>query len=318
MQKEIRIDGMIGGFENSSEEILQRISDLDLSADDELKVIINSGGGSVFDGFAIYNALISLPNKVTTKVEGLSASIATLIMLAGETVEMSDISMMMIHNASAFVEGTKEELEKQADTLSMIDSTLKKVYASKTGETEKRVTDWMDSTTWFDSAEALRLGFVDEIVDKVDAKMAAQFKKLNKNKVMKLTNFFKNMVAGQTAEQAKAKAELEAKEKAELEAKEKDEADEAENNTDDQFVTVEMFENLVTAVTALTEKLEQNAEESAKAMEQKFEELVAKLPRTKGVPATTAKLKKPSGEWVDPQAKFRARMKAIENETRNK
>ena len=318
--KEIRLDGIIGNWENTAEQFKERLNELNLDTNDELKVIINSPGGSVFDGFAIYNTLIALPNKITTKVEGLAASIATLIMLSGESVEMSDVSMLMIHNSSSFVEGNKEELEKQAETLAMIDSTLHKVYMNKTGESKNKINRWMEETTWFDSSEAKKIGFVDEIVDKVDAHMAAQFKNVNKSKIMKLTDLFKNFLSdapvdggeapNASAEGAAAPENVEGAEGATAEGAETPEA-----------VTPEMFDNLVKAVSALAEEIEKNAkaqaDAQAQAMEKKFNELVAKMPATRGVPQTTAQIRTENEAWVDPHAKFKARMQEIEQKTRN-
>ncbi|MCK5610915.1 Clp protease ClpP, partial [Candidatus Pacearchaeota archaeon] len=121
MTKEIRLDGIIGDWGNTSEEFNFNLDELDLQADDELLVKINSVGGSVIEGWGIYNRLVSLENKVTTRGEGIVASIASLILMAGNTIEMSEVGALMIHRASNHVQGNAEDLEKAAEVLKTID-----------------------------------------------------------------------------------------------------------------------------------------------------------------------------------------------------
>ena len=97
MEKTIRLDGIIGDFGNTGEEFNFRLEELDLQPEDTLLVIINSVGGSVIEGWGIYNMIKTLPQQVTTRAEGLAASIASLILLAGNKVEMSEVGMLMIH-----------------------------------------------------------------------------------------------------------------------------------------------------------------------------------------------------------------------------
>lgn len=324
VEKVIRIDGAIGDFGNTAEEFQARLSELALSDSDDLKVIINSVGGSVFEGFNIYNSLKTLPNKVTVKIEGLAASIATLIALAGDTVQMSEVSMFMIHNASTFVQGNKEDLEKQMETLETIDNTLKTVYASKTGEKPKVIAEWMKETKWFDSKEAKRIGFVDEIVDKIDSKMAAQIQDLNKNDMKNLKEYFKASLETVTGtgeanpDVVADAAKIEADAKLEEEAKLKETAE-----ADAKYATKEELENLTKAVTNLVDEIQKNQEtsktEQVQAVEAKFTALVKGLPKTEGAaPAAAGDLNEdPSAAYVDPFAKFRAEQKDINKKTRN-
>ena len=175
MSKEIRIDGPIGMFMNDSESFNFELNNLGLGEDEELVVIINSPGGSVIEGWGIYNRLKSLDNKVVTRVEGLAASIASLIALAGDEVKMSEVGSIMIHRASTMADGNQKDLEKQIETLKTIDETLITVYQAKTGESREQVEEWMDDEKWFTADEAIEIGFVDEIINKVDSRMAALY-----------------------------------------------------------------------------------------------------------------------------------------------
>lgn len=146
-----------------------------------LNVRINSPGGSVFEGMAIYNALSRHPGKVITHVDGIAASIASVIAMAGSEINMADNAMMMIHNPAAFVFGGSEELRKQADVLDQIKETIINVYTNRSGEKDTtkaqavraKIAKMMDEETWFTADEAVTNSFA---TSKVGAmKMAACF-----------------------------------------------------------------------------------------------------------------------------------------------
>jgi ATP-dependent Clp protease protease subunit len=129
-----------------------------------LNVHISSPGGSVFDGIAIYNALISHPGEVTVYVDGLAASIASIIALAGKKVIIAENAMFMIHNPWTWTSGNAEELRKQADTLDQIGETLITTYASRTGKDRETIRKAMESETWFSAQEAKDWGLATDIV----------------------------------------------------------------------------------------------------------------------------------------------------------
>ena len=146
-----------------------------------LNVRINSPGGSVFEGMAIYNALSRHPGKVVTHVDGIAASIASVIAMAGSEIHMADNAMMMVHNPAAFVFGEAGELRKQADVLDQIKETIINVYTNRAGEKDSdkvqtaraKIAKMMDEETWFNADEALTNKFA---TNKVSAmKMAACF-----------------------------------------------------------------------------------------------------------------------------------------------
>ncbi len=131
-----------------------------------LNVYINSNGGDVFEGFAIYNQIKRYTGYTTVYVDGVAASIASVIALAGDKVVMSKASMFMIHNASSWCYGNAEEMEKVVQALISIDETIKDIYIAKTHLDRDTLTDLMNKETFLTAEEALSCGFADEIIDK--------------------------------------------------------------------------------------------------------------------------------------------------------
>lgn len=137
-----------------------------------LNVEINSPGGNVWDGLAIYNMLRGRQAPVTTKVVGVAASIASIIALAGDTVEIADAALMMIHDPSGLAAGTSEDMRKMADALDQHAAILAGVYEKKTGKTASAIRAAMKAETWFTSAEAIDFGLADSITEKQPAMQA--------------------------------------------------------------------------------------------------------------------------------------------------
>ncbi|QOX78739.1 phage major capsid protein [Trichlorobacter lovleyi] len=129
----------------------------------QIDLHINSPGGSVFDGQAIYNALKRHPACVTTYVDGIAASIASVIALAGDTVIMAPNSLYMIHNPWGLAQGSADEMRKYADLLDKVRDTIVSVYREKCGLSDEGIIALMDAETWMSAEEAQAFGFVDEI-----------------------------------------------------------------------------------------------------------------------------------------------------------
>lgn len=127
-----------------------------------LLVEINSPGGNVWDGLSIYNQLRGRKAPVTTRVVGIAASIASIIALAGDKVEMADAALMMIHDPSGMASGTSEDMRKMADALDQHAEVLVGVYAKKTGKSPESIRAAMKAETWFTTAEAIQFGLVDK------------------------------------------------------------------------------------------------------------------------------------------------------------
>lgn len=143
----------------------------DLGDIEQLDIYINSGGGDVFAGQAIYSILKRSKAHITVHVDGLAASIASVIAMAGDEIVMPSNAMMMIHNAWAYAAGNKDELREMADTLDKIDGVIRGVYVNRTGRAEEEIAEKMNAETWFTADEALDFGLIDSVEG--EAKIAA-------------------------------------------------------------------------------------------------------------------------------------------------
>lgn len=137
---------------------------LDAAGDEEIEVVINSGGGSVFAGSEIYTALKSHTRNVTTQVVGLAASAASVIAMAGNKVIMAPTAQLMIHNVSAFGAGDYRDLEHTAGILKNANQSIANAYMLKTGMSQDELLSMMDAETWMTSQQALEKGFIDEVM----------------------------------------------------------------------------------------------------------------------------------------------------------
>lgn len=145
---------------------------LEAVASDSLDVEINSPGGDVFAGLGIYNMLRSFAasgKTVTTRVTGVAASIASVIMLAGDKREMPKNAFAMIHGPSSFAFGTADELRETADVVDKIGSSLRNVYVDRMGVSEEEATTMMSKDTWLTADECLANGFATALTDAVQA-----------------------------------------------------------------------------------------------------------------------------------------------------
>jgi ATP-dependent protease ClpP protease subunit len=134
---------------------------------------LNSPGGSVFDAVAIYNALKRHAGPVTVWIDGIAASAASYIAMAGDEVVMPENAFLMIHDPSGLVMGTAEDMRAMAAALDKIRGSLVAGYAAKSGGSEDDIAALMGRETWLDAAEAVELGFADRIAEPV--RIAARF-----------------------------------------------------------------------------------------------------------------------------------------------
>lgn len=132
-----------------------------------LVVEINSPGGNVWDGLAIYNMLRGRQSPVTTRVVGIAASIASIIALAGDTIEMADASLFMIHDPSGMVAGTSEDMRKMANALDQHAEILAGIYVKRTGKTSAQIRAAMSAETWFTAQEAIQFGLADRSTEQL-------------------------------------------------------------------------------------------------------------------------------------------------------
>lgn len=143
------------------------------AGDGPITVRVNSPGGDVFHGYAIYNQLMARTSPVNIVIDGLAASAASFIAMAGDTISMAETSMLMIHNAWGIVVGDRNDMLETAAVMEKIDGQLAAIYASKSSKSVSDVSAMMDSETWFTSNEAKTAGLCDEVLTKAPAQTAA-------------------------------------------------------------------------------------------------------------------------------------------------
>lgn len=142
--------------------------DLEAVSAPVINLQINSPGGSVFDGIAIYNLLKASGKTVKAKVMGVAASIASVILMAAHEIDMPANTMLMVHAPSGGVFGTAEEMRDMADVLDKVQASLVATYVNRTGKPEAEIVAMLAKDTWLTAAEAKELGFADTVSDAVE------------------------------------------------------------------------------------------------------------------------------------------------------
>lgn len=135
-----------------------------LAGTGDITVWINSPGGDVFAAAQIYNMLMEYTGKVTVKIDGLAASAASVIAMAGGDVYMSPVSMLMIHNPSTIAIGDSEEMLRAKALLDEVKESIINAYGLKTGLSRTKLSHLMDAESWMNANKALELGFADKIM----------------------------------------------------------------------------------------------------------------------------------------------------------
>ena len=131
-----------------------------------ITVWINSPGGDCVAAAQIYNMLREYAGKVTVKIDGIAASAASVIAMAGDTVLMSPVSMMMIHNPMTIAFGDSGEMQRAIDMLKSVKDSIINAYELKTGMSRTKLAHLMDAETWMDANKAIELGFADEVIQR--------------------------------------------------------------------------------------------------------------------------------------------------------
>ena len=130
----------------------------------DITVWINSPGGDCFAAAQIYNMLMDYKGNVNVKIDGLAASAASVIAMAGTTVEMSPVAMLMIHNPMTVAIGDSAEMQKAIDMLAEVKESIINAYNLKTNMSRNKISKLMDAETWMNAKKAVELGFVDSIM----------------------------------------------------------------------------------------------------------------------------------------------------------
>ena len=145
----------------SANDIINKLNETHASTID---VFINSYGGEVAEGLAIYNALKRHKAKVTTYVDGFACSIASVIAMAGDKRKMYDNSLLMIHNAWTVAQGNADDLKKAAEDLTVINEQTKKAYLEVINISESELNAMLDAETWITAEKAVEMGFATEVI----------------------------------------------------------------------------------------------------------------------------------------------------------
>lgn len=160
-QPEIALYDEIGFWGTTAADFRQEVMAI---KSERITLKLNSPGGDVFDGIAIYNTLKHHPAAIDVVVDGIAASAASFIAMAGDTIKMSRHSMMMIHEAWGFAMGPAGDMRKAADMLERLTGEIASMYAERTQSSKE---DWlvrMAAETWFNDQEAVDAGLADEIL----------------------------------------------------------------------------------------------------------------------------------------------------------
>ena len=164
-ERVLRIDGVIAEEPWIDDEITPKQFKSELmSGSGDITLWINSPGGDVFAASQIYNMLMDYKGNVTVKIDGLAASAASVIAMAGTRVLMSPVSQIMVHNPMTVAIGNAEEMSKAIKMLSEIKESIINAYEIKTNLSRDEISKMMDSECWMNAKKAVELGFADEIM----------------------------------------------------------------------------------------------------------------------------------------------------------
>ncbi len=171
----------------------------------DVEVHINSYGGDMFEGIAVYNVLREHPHNVTVKVMGMAASAASIIAMAGDQVEIGAASFLMIHNCWVIAMGNRHDMAETAAWLEPFDGAMADVYAARSGADRDEIVQWMDAETYMSGSTAVDRGFADELLSAdafvVDEDAKAADRSVNELRAMELAL----VASGMTRTQARAR-----------------------------------------------------------------------------------------------------------------
>ncbi|MFI3108389.1 Clp protease ClpP, partial [Streptococcus suis] len=161
----LRIEGQIADETWFGDEVTPQVFKNDLHAGSgNITLWINSPGGDVFAAAQIYNMLMDYKGDVHVVIDGLAASAASVIAMAGTTVSMSPVAMMMIHNPWTVAQGEAKDMQKVIEMLGEIKESIINAYELRTGLSRTKLSHLMDSESWFNAKKAVELGFADKIL----------------------------------------------------------------------------------------------------------------------------------------------------------
>lgn len=157
---EIDLYDEIGWFGVTAKDFREKLK----ASGGDVTLRINSPGGDVFDGIAIYNDLVSYPGKVRVEITGVAASAASIVAMAGNEIVISENAFIMIHNAWVMAMGNRHDLEETAAILEKVDNAMARTYAARTKTGIRSVQQMMDAETWMGGKEAVEKGFATSLI----------------------------------------------------------------------------------------------------------------------------------------------------------
>ena len=161
----LRLEGPIDSESFWGNEITPQDFRDELYAEDgNVTIWLNSPGGNVFAAAEIYTMIRDYPHNVTVKIASIAASAASVIAMAGDTVQMSPTALLMVHDPSTIAMGNAKDMEKVISTLNEVKESIINAYAAKTGLSRSKISKLMSDETWINARKAVELGFADEIL----------------------------------------------------------------------------------------------------------------------------------------------------------
>lgn len=186
----LHLDGVIAEESWFGDEVTPKQFKSELNNDGgNITVWINSPGGDVFAASQIYNMLMDYKGHVTVKIDGIAASAASVIAMAGGEVQMSPVSMMMIHNPMTIAFGDTAEMKKAIQMLSEVKESIINAYELKTGLSRTKLSHMMDDESWFNSKKAVELGFADAIMFQEESNQDSSEEGIIYNKMAVVNSF---------------------------------------------------------------------------------------------------------------------------------
>lgn len=175
MERVLHLNGTIAEESWFDDDVTPQLFKDELFAGDgDITVWINSPGGDCVAAAQIYNMLMDYKGNVTIKIDGIAASAASVIAMAGTKVLMSPVSMLMIHNPITVAMGDAGEMEKAIEMLGSVKDSIINAYEIKTGLSRAKISHLMDAETWMDANKAVELGFADDILSRHSAAVPTQ------------------------------------------------------------------------------------------------------------------------------------------------
>lgn len=158
--------------------------------DKPVEIQVNSPGGDMFEGIAIYNVLREHPQDITIKVMGMAASAASIIAMAGDRIEIGAASFIMIHNCWVMAVGNRHDMSETAEWLAPFDQAMVDLYAARSGRKADEIAKWMDAETYMSGSQAIERGFADALLSAdamtVDESAQARDRDVNELRAMEL------------------------------------------------------------------------------------------------------------------------------------